>query len=398
MLAVVLVACGDVTLSTRELPQQVQGNFLAEVVPPTNYYRQQLIRRFHNIDRPENNSRQFFINFHGEDIEQGVDDRQSFLVCRNQTTVPASRFDNAAQLVVVDAVADFFANHQLNNSPQIVSDRPQQTEYSTVHVGGNHHQVLGCHDKKNVLGHAPTDEGDINPIDVGFVFDWHGDGDLLIRAIAHVIGRMSGLSANRRNDGVMSLTMSAVTPLRFGSQTLTTRQHKGSSSTGSHFAGHNFLVTLASKLAETDDEDDDLQLSLFVEKLRWGMPKSVETPGLERVLAVLLPKKDKSNKISFKGILGQIVRKTVAKKFGNTSASILDAVLSRKGKGKTQSRDLLDFSQLLELDRIDRPANLFPLLEQQLTLTDKIATADDRQSLHSVLKVGYFQRLTEISH
>ena len=398
-LVVTVVACGDVILSTRDLPQQVQGNFLAEVVPPVDYYRQRLVNRFHNMEQQENNSRQFFINFQGGPIEQGVGARQSFLLCQQRTTVPATSFDHDAQMIVIGAIADFFTKHKLNNPPQIAIDRPQRGEYSTVYVGGSYHEVLGCRgEKKNILGHAPTDDGDINPVDVGFVFDEHGDGDLLLRAIAHIIGRMSGLPVTNRSDEVMSLTMSAVTPLRFSSQTLATREVKRSSSNGSHLAGHDFLVTLAKELSETDEDDQDLSLSLVVERLRVGVPDSVETPGLERVLAVLLPK-DNRDKISFKGILGQIARKTVAKKFGNTPASILDAILSRNNKGnKNSSQELLDFSHLLELNQIDRLAELFPMLDQQLALTNKITiTADDRQSLHSVLKVGYFQRLTEIS-
>ena len=397
-LVATLVACGDVILSTRELPQQTRGNFLAEVVPPVDYYRQRLVNRFYNIEQQEDNSRHFFINFQGGHLEQGVEARQSFLLCQQRTTVPASRFDHDAQMIVIGAIADFFAKHKLNNSLQIAIDRPQQDEYSTVYVGGNYRDVLGCRgEEKNVLGHAPTDDGDVNPVDVGFVFDEHGDGDLLLRAIAHVIGRMSGLSTTNRSDEVMSLTMSAVTPLRFSSQTLATRQIERSSPNGSHLAGHDFLVTLAKELSEADEEDQDLNLSLFVERLRVGVPDSVETPGLERVLAVMLPK-DKSNKISFKGILGQIVRKTVAKKFGNTPASIFDAILSSNSKNKkASSQELLDFAHLLELNQIDRFADLFPILDQQLSLTNKITTADDRQSLHSVLKVGYFQQLTRIS-
>lgn len=398
LLAVVaVVGCGDVVLSTRELPELTQGNFLVEVVPPVDYYRQGLVSRFHNIERQEDNSRQFFINFRGGEVTQGVESGQSFLPCQQRATVPVSRFDHEAQMIVVGALADFFAKYKLSKDLQVVIDRPQLDSYSTVHVGGSYRKVLGCNDEKNVLGHAPTDDGDINPIDVGFVFDKHGDGDLLLRAIVHVIGRMSGLATTNRSDEVMSLTMSAVTPLRFSSQTLAVRKTEQSSPTGSHLAGHDFLVALADKLSDTDDDDDDTLSPIFAERLRSGVPDSVETPGLERVVAVLLPKDKKNNKISFKGILGQIVRKTVAKKFGNTSASILDAILSSDGKGKTSSQQFLDFSQLLELDQIDRFAELFPMLDQHLNLTEKIATDEDRQSLQSVLKVGYFQRLAEIA-
>ena len=73
LLTVVIVGCGDVVLSTRELPQRIPGNFLAEVVPPVDYYRQRLIGRFRDIEQQEDNSRQFFINFRGGDLEQGVD-------------------------------------------------------------------------------------------------------------------------------------------------------------------------------------------------------------------------------------------------------------------------------------------------------------------------------------
>lgn len=397
LLAVVAVGCGDIVLSTRELPQLTQGNFLAEVVPPVDYYRQGLISRFRNIERQEDTSRQFFINFRGGDVAQGVESGQSFLPCQQRATVPASNFDHDAQMIVIGAIADFFGKYKLSKDLQVVIDRPQLDSYSTVHVGGSYHEVLGCHDEENVLGHAPTDDGDINPIDIGFVFDKHGDGDLLLRAIVHVIGRMSGLATTNRSDEVMSLTMSAVTPLRFSPQTLAIKKVEQSSPTGSHLAGHDFLVALADKLSDHDEDEDNTLSPIFAERLRSNVPDSVETPGLERVVAVLLPKDKKSNKISFKGILGQIVRKTVAKKFGNTPASVLDAILSRDGKSKASPQEFLDFSQLLELEQINRFAELFPMLDQQLNLINKIATADDRQSLQSVLKVGYFQRLAKIS-
>ena len=202
LLLVSMVNCGVDELSAR-LPS-AQGNFGNEVRPPMDYYRALLATRVNDNSTSKASYGKVFLNFGGGEIFKGFDKNQSFLPCDKSVVISPATLTMREQESIFDEVRNLFNAEDV--PLDLVLDEPLTGDYSTVHIGGWYHS-LGCRGQA-VLGTAPSDHGNVNPADVGFVFN--NERKLLPRAIAHVVGRMSGLPLqNQADDTIMGRQISA---------------------------------------------------------------------------------------------------------------------------------------------------------------------------------------------
>ena len=90
---------------------------------------------------------------------------------------------------------------------------------------------------------------------------------------------------------------------------------------------------------------------------------------------------------------------------GNNVASSITDVLndvlgnSKNDRQNRQNRrltELPNLAVLLELDNLTSPAQLFPPLQVQRQLIERDFSGAEYDSMQSLLKLGYFQRLSEL--
>ena len=409
LLLISVVGCGVDELSAR-LPS-AQGSFGNETRPPTGYYRALLASRFNVKDMAGTDYSKVFLNFGGGEVFRGFEKNESFLLCNDSVTINPAALTVGEQEAIFDEVRNFF---NVEDVPlDLVLDEPLRGDYSTVHIGGWHHS-LGCRGHK-VLGSAPSDHGNVNPADVGFVFN--NTQELLPRAIAHVVGRMNGLPLqNQAHDSVMGRHISAHTPLTLSEQErqILREQHNATAHiAGDELPGEIFIDTISATLDELD-ADEVLDIKPLQGELRVLVPAEVKLPALARALTAIhvlgfdsdtFKKSNKWSKI--KSILGKVLKNTILNSItkhkdvrGNVAESISEVLGNTLRKDKdTQERRLTrlpDLSTLLEIDTLTSRAQLFPMMQAQRQWLDHNLTGTEHDSMLSLLKVGYFQRLTEM--
>ncbi len=403
-----IAGCGADELSGR-FPA-AYGSFGNEMRPPTDYYRALLVTRFNTNDTTVTSDRKVFLNFGGGEIYKGFDKNQSFILCNEAITINPAALTVREQEEVFDEVKKLFS---VADAPlSLVLDEPLTGDYSTVHIGGEHH-ALGCQSQP-VLGIAPSDQGDVNPADVGFVFS--NMRELLPHAIAHVVGRVSGLPLqNNARDTVMARHISNHTPLvlRAQERQILRTQHTAAARVASDkLPGETFISTISAMLGELD-KDEMLDIGPLQEELRTIVPTTVKLPALARALSVIhiLGLDQESLKQNgkwgtLKNILGKVLKNTIIKSVqkpravrNNVSTSIADALGDAWQKNKSASKQdrrltrLPDLARLLELDTLHESAQLFPLLHAQRQLLARTVDGTEHDSMLSLLKVGYFQQL-----
>lgn len=418
MLSVFAASCGADELVLRSL--SVQGSFGGEVRPPVGYYSALLAERFESSSRINTQAvprGKIFLNFAGGEVFKGFSSKESFLPCHERVHIASSSLTMQEQEGVYDELANFFDTEHVQLD--LVIDEPLEGNYSTVHVGG-WYDALGCRGQA-VLGSAPSDHGNVNPADTGFVFSAeYREQNLVTRAVAHVIGRMIGLPVQNQQESLMGRNITAATPLRFNesARRVLKNQHNfiyDHRDRGGDLPGQLFVNTVGRVLTEIKDSDA-LDVTPLESQLRGIVPADIKLPGLGRALAALsalgldkhgFQKNNKwENKI--KDVLTAVLKQSAAKSVkkprevrDNVTSSISDVLGDAFGDGNSKrSTSLLtalpDVAALLELDHLSSSAQLFPLLNTHQQLIAKEFSGRDHESMQSLLKVGYFQRLHEL--
>lgn len=413
MLLIFVLSCGVDDFYARS--PSAQGSFGGEVRPPADYYRALLVARFHqqHDNSTDVNYNKVFLNFGGGEVFRGFGKNESFLPCNESVVISPAQLNIKTQESIYDELADFFNTESAHLD--LVLDEPLSGDYSTVYIGGWPH-ALGCREQA-VLGSAPSDRGNVNPADVGFVFNT--EEELMARAIAHVIGRMLGLPVqNQADDTIMARHIDTHTPLAFNEQArqILRNQHYAAARVATDdLPGQVFVHAIGSVLDDIDP-DEELDIRPLQAELRLIVPDEIKLPGLGRALTAIhmlgleggdFKKNGNWNKV--KDALTSVFKKTIAKSIknprdvsGNVSSSIADVLGDAWGESKTENTaelrltELPDLSALLELDALTDSAQLFPLLDAQRQMIDHNFNNAERASLQSLLKVGYFQRLHEL--
>ena len=404
-----LLSCGNDALSLRS--PSAYGSFGSETRPPADYYRALLTARFNA--RPEARQNispaKVFLHFGGAEVVRGFASDESFLPCNERAIVSPTALSIAAQEDVYDELAAFFRSEDVELD--LVLDEPFSGDYSTLHVGGRYY-ALGCRGQE-VLGAVPSDHGDVNPADIGFVFDrGHEEQDLLTRAIAHAIGRMVGLPVHNREDTtIMGRQLRASTPLVLSEQERQIFRARHADIfdhlLGDELPGEIFVNAVSTVLAEVD-YDEVLDITPLQQQLRVIVPDAVQLPDLDRALTAVadlgLEAGDFRRNNSWrkiKRVFTSVLRKSVRKSIdqpsdlkGNVVSSIDDVFGDKLKDSKHTQRltKLPDLSALLGLDTLAN-AQLFPLLTAHRQLLARTLDRQERDSMESLLKVGYFQRL-----
>ena len=410
IISLILASCGADELSSR-LPS-AHGSFGGEVRPPVEYYRALLAARF-NGQHQQTTHGKIFLNFSGGEVYRGFDHKESFLPCKKKAVISSAPLSVKEQESIYDELAEFFTTE--NIMLDLVMDEPFEGDYSTVYIGGWHHS-LGCNGQP-VLGSAPSDHGDVNPADVGFVFN--NEPKLLTPAIAHVIGRMSGLPVqNQADDTIMGRFMDSHTPLVLNEQArqMLRTQRTASARIAADELPGNVLINTIGTVLDDIEQDEVLDISLLQTELRLIVPEAIKLPGLNRALTALhmlgldghdFKESGKFGKV--KDILADVLKKTVIESVkkprdvkGNIASSIADVLGDVLGKNKNKDirdqrlTELPNLTVLLELDDLTAPPQLFPLLQAQQQLIELDFSGSEYDSMQSLLKVGYFQRLAEL--
>ena len=412
MLLIFVVSCGVDDFSARS--PSAQGSFGGEVRPPADYYRALLVARFHQRhDNSADTHNKVFLNFGGGEIVRGFGKNESFLPCNKSAVISPAQLNIKTQESIYDELADFFNAEDAHLD--LVLDEPLSGDYSTVHIGGWPH-ALGCREQA-LLGSAPSDRGNVNPADVGFVFNT--DEELMPAAIAHVIGRMLGLPVqNQADDTIMARHIDTHTPLVLNEQarqTLHNQRRAAARVANDDLPGQVFVHAIGSVLDDIDP-DEEVDIRPIQAELRLIVPDEIKLPGLERALTAIymlglesgdFKKNGNWNKV--RDALTSVFKKAIAKSIknprdvsGNVSSSVADVLGNAWGKNKTNNTEeqriteLPDISALLELDALTDSAQLFPLLDAQRQMIDHNFNKMESSSLQSLLKVGYFQRIYEL--
>ncbi len=403
-------SCGVDEFSAR-LPS-ARGSFGGEVRPPADYYRALLTTRF-NLAQDSTWPGKIFLNFSGSEVSRGFDKQESFLLCNKNAVIDQAPLRAGEQESIYDELAEFFNAEDV--PLDLVMDEPFAGDYSTVHIGGWHHS-LGCRGQP-VLGSAPSDHGDVNPADIGFVFN--AEPELLTPAIAHVIGRMIGLPLqNQADDTIMGRFIDSHTPLVLNEQArkiLRTQYTAAARVAADELPGSVFVSAIGAVLGGIESQEV-LDISPLQAELRHIVPETVALPELARSLTAVrmlgLDGHDfkKSGKFAtVKGVITDVLKRVVIKSVkkprdvrGNIATSIADAISGAWGKNKGENKQdrrltkLPNLAVLLELDNLSTPAQLFPPLQAQRQLLKRDFSGAEYDSMQSLLKVGYFQRLSEL--
>ena len=408
LLLVSMVNCGVDELSARL--SSVQGNFGNEVRPPMDYYRALLTARVNDNITSNASYGKVFLNFGGGEIFRGFGKNQSFIPCDTSVVISPAVLTIEEQESIFDEARNLFNTEDVPLA--LVLDEPLTGDYSTVHIGGWYHS-LGCRGQA-VLGTAPSDHGNVNPADVGFVFN--NERELLPRAIAHVVGRMSGLPLQNQANNIMGRHISAHTPLVLSEQERQILRNQHSTAAriaGDDLPGEIFISAISTTLGELD-ADEVLDITPLQGELRVLVPAAVKLPALARALSAIhalgLDREDFNKKSGkwgkIKSALGKVLKKTLIKSVqkprdvrANVSSSIADVLGDAWQKNKkTQARRLRrlpNLTSLLELDALTESAQLFPMLQAHRQLLNH-QHGTEHDSMLSLLKVGYFQRLAEM--
>lgn len=413
-----LAGCGADEYSSRPFSSTTrQGGFVEEIQPPRGYYERLMASRFaaSGVGRKQTREK-FFLNFNGGEVSRGFSRKESFLPCTDKVFINQAGLSTVDQESIFTSVKNFFQTEKAKLG--VVMEEPYNGEYSTVHIGGEF-AALGCGGRE-LLGHAPSDLGNINAADVGFVFSAnHSEPDLLTRGVIHAIGRMVGLRAVNSHHDVMGLQVSADTALTLPQQARKALQGGNVYSSPSSFYDHDYnslpgqdFIDAVAEGLEGVGIGDEIDLTPLSGSMQDVLPADVGVPGLGRVLAavVLLQKKESGIGSTLGDVLGSILKGSVTEVAknpndipGGIAASVLDGLFGGsqdRGTEKVQKTvvmvNLPDLASLMELDRFSSADELFFPLDRHLTNVSKDFAGDDLHSLRSMLKVAYFQRLTAI--
>ena len=406
------LSCGVDKFSARS--PAARGSFGGEVRPPVDYYRALLATRF-NAKHKSTPHGTVFLNFGGGEVFRGFDKKESFLPCNKKVVVSPASMGRGEQESIYDELAEFFNAEDV--PLDVVMDEPLAGDYSTVHIGGWYHS-LGCRGQP-VLGSAPSDHGNVHPADIGFVFN--AELELLTAATAHVIGRMIGLPLqNQADDTIMGRHIDNNTPLVLNEQArqILRTQHTAAARIAADELPGNVLVSAIGAVLDEIEQDEVLDISALQAELRLSVPEEVTLPGLARSLTAIhmlgldgydFKKSSKWGKV--KDVLTDVLKETVIKSVkkprdvrDNVTAAIADVLGDAWGKRKNDSKNrqhrrltaLPNLTALLELDHLTASAQLFPLLQAQRQLIERDFSGAEYDSMQSLLKVGYFQRLAEL--
>lgn len=147
-----------------------------------------------------------YIDFDGEDLTYGFDDQESFILCKDEASIPTSGLSLAEQEEIVSEVQRYFDD--ANVLLHVTDVRPASGDYTTIYVTGAI-EDLGCEKNNSILGIAPLDKGHNNPNDIGFVFTRNLDpeeDDLIYTTalvVAHEAGHTYGLRHNDNEKAIM---------------------------------------------------------------------------------------------------------------------------------------------------------------------------------------------------
>lgn len=171
-----------------------EHQFDEQVVPPQEYYDALFAQALNQTDEQKFSLAQaeqiLFINFEGATIAKGYGREQSFIPCKQSSTIPPAQLSPADKQAVVDSVQAFY--NAAGALLRVTTEKPSAGEFTTIHTGGSYAD-LGCAGA-GILGVAPFDQGNANRSDIGFAFTKNTNSNRIIaETIAHEAGHSFGL-------------------------------------------------------------------------------------------------------------------------------------------------------------------------------------------------------------
>ena len=181
-------------------------------VPPQEYYDQLLEDNLARLDSPDSfalagATQVLWVNFNGATLQKGYKRGQSFILCSQAATVPASGHSPADQDTIVRKVQTYF--DVAGTAISVTAEKPQTGDYTTIVVGGSY-GTLGCLESKGTLGVAPLDAGNSNRNDIGFAFTkYYNSVNIVAETITHEAGHSFGLDHTINNKDIMFASSSS---------------------------------------------------------------------------------------------------------------------------------------------------------------------------------------------
>jgi hypothetical protein len=172
------------------------------IVPPKEYYDALFERTISELDTYNlaDSIQILYVNFGGATITKGYGSGQSFIPCKNQSTIPTSGLNPTDQGNIIQMVQDFYDDASADIL--VVDQMPATGPFTTIHTGGSYSD-LGCRGG-GVLGVAPYDRGNANLNDIGFAFTKGVSSNLVVaETIAHEAGHSFGLNHINNSAGLM---------------------------------------------------------------------------------------------------------------------------------------------------------------------------------------------------
>jgi len=195
--------------ASSELTERVCGE---SMVPPAEYYDQLLKEEFERSERGVSLSLQtsapvLYLDFDGETLQRGYRRGQSFILCSQTATIPASGISPADQDQIVTKVQAYF--DRAGAAMIVTPMKPTSGDFTTIIVGGSYGS-LGCRESRGILGVAPLDGGNANRNDIGFAFTaFVRNINTIADTVAHEAGHSYGLNHTRNQRDLMFASMTS---------------------------------------------------------------------------------------------------------------------------------------------------------------------------------------------
>jgi hypothetical protein len=182
----------DGTASTEESSEEIEIDDV--IMPPQEYYDTLFAETVGNADKKEfglaSAEQVLFVNFEGATVVKGFSRTQSFIPCRQNSTIPSPQLSPADKQAILDLVQAHY--NDIGALLKVTAEKPSSGDFTTIHVGGAYSD-LGCIGR-GVLGIAPFDQGNSNRNDIGFAFTKGVNSNRIIaETISHEAGHSFGL-------------------------------------------------------------------------------------------------------------------------------------------------------------------------------------------------------------
>lgn len=175
----------------RTQSEDVEADPGRAVSVPAEYYDVVMHEEFKLLSKSQRSDSMvetIVLNFEGAFVNKGFDKRESFLLCKDEVSIPSAGLSPEEIDSILGAISQKVRDY--DSTLKVVGAVPRTANYSVIHVGGTFAD-LGCVDDENVKYLAPSDRENVNSNDTAFVFydDLDSTEDLkkqIMRVISHI--------------------------------------------------------------------------------------------------------------------------------------------------------------------------------------------------------------------